>query len=205
MAFRRVAAVGACLLPGVALLGWALLVHLPQETRQQDDALRLAKLVAAEQLQRLNGIHDTLNVVSLSHRLQDGPAVCSAFLAQVVEDNSMLNNMSRIETDGSVRCSAKPVALGVNVSKDDFFRQVLSSKKFAVSGYRIGAVTHRPQISATLPVLDAETGQVRYFVGAALDLGSLEQSLAGLSLPQGATVLIADADGLLLVRKPSLL
>jgi PAS domain S-box-containing protein len=204
MAFRNIAAVGACLFPGVALLGWALLVHLPREARQQDDALRLAHLVAAEQVQRLNGIHDTLNVVSLSRRLDEDPAACNAYLAQVVESNSLLVNASRVETDGTIRCSAKPAPPGLNVSGDDFFRQVLSSRNFAVSGYRVGAITHRQQIAATLPVLDHDSGQVRFFVGAAVDLGSLERSLAGLSMPDGATLSILDADGIVLVRKPAL-
>ena len=204
MAFRHAAAVGACLFPGVALLGWALLVHLPREARQQDDALRVARLVAAEQVQRLNGIHDTLNVMSLAQRLGEDPAACSGYLAQVVESNSLLVNASRFETDGSIRCSAKPAPPGLNVSKDDFFRQILSSRSFAVSGFRIGAITHKPQIAAALPVLDRDTGQVRFFVGAAIDLGSLERSLAGLSMPEGATLSIFDADGIVLVRKPSL-
>ena len=204
MAFRHVAAVGACLLPGVALLAWALLVHLPHEAKQQDDALRLARLMASEQVQRLNGIHDTLNVVSLAEPLGQDPAACSAYLAAVVKGNSLLNNMSRFETDGSIRCSAHPVPPGLNVAHDDFFRQLLSSRDFAVSGYRVGRVMHRPQIAVALPVLDRDTGKVRFFVGAALDLGSLERSIDDLTMPEGATLTFVDPDGIVLARKPSL-
>ena len=204
MAFRHVAAVGACLLPGVALLAWALLVHLPHEAKQQDDALRLARLVAAEQVQRLNGIHDTLNAVGLAERLGDEPAKCNAYLAEVVESNSLLNNATRFETDGTIRCSAIPAPPGLNVSKDDFFRQVLSSRSFTVSGYRISAITHKPQIAAALPVFDRDSNKVRFFVGASLDLGSIERSLADLTMPEGATLSIFDADGIVLVRRPSM-
>ncbi len=203
MAFRHVAAVGACLLPGVALLGWALLVHLPRETKEQDNALRLARLVAAQQVQRLDGMRDALVVVSLAQRLAADTATCNSYLAEVVRSNSSLVNMSSFETDGTVRCSANPAPKGSNVSKDDFFRQILSSKSFTVSGYRLGAITHKPQITATLPVLDAETGKVRFFVSAALDLGALERSLADLSMPEGSTLTIFDADGIVLARRPS--
>ena len=203
MAFRHVAAVGACLLPGVALLGWALLVHLPRETRQQDDALHLARQVAAEQAQRLDGIRETLNLVSLAQRLEEDTPACSAYLAEVVKSNGSLVNMTRFETDGAVRCSAYPALPGLNVSKDDFFRQVLSTKLFAVSGYRLGAITRKPQITATLPVLDRESGQVRFFVGAALDLASLGRSLTDPPLPEGTTLTIFDADGIVLMRRPS--
>ncbi len=202
MAFRHVAAVGACLLPGVALLGWALLAHLPRETGQQDEALRLARLVAAQQVQRLNDVHDMLTVVSLAQRLQEDTAACDAYLAEVVQSNSLLVNLTRFETDGAMRCSATPAAPGLNVSSDDFFRQVLSSKSFAVSSYRFGAVTHKPQITATLPVLDHESGKVRFFVSAGLDLGWIGRSLADLSMPERAALTIVDADGIVLVRRP---
>ena len=201
---RHLAVIGAFLLPGVALLGWALLFHLPQEARMQDDALRLARLVAAGQVERINTIRDTLIVVSLSDRLTGGDrTACDAYLAQVLASNSLFNNLARVDPDGSVKCSARPLPPGMNINNDDFFRQNLVVKSFTVSGYRLGQVSHKSQITACLPVQDGATGSVRFFMRAAVDLAMLGKSLGDVTLPAGGAVTIIDADGVALAHVPA--
>jgi PAS domain S-box-containing protein len=201
---RHLAVIGAFLLPGVALLGWALLFHLPQEVRMQDDALRLARLVAAGQVERINAIHDNLNVIVLSERLTgDDRGACDAFLAQVLAGNSLFNNLTRVQPNGSVKCSARPMPPDVNFLSDDFFRQSLVAKSFTVSGYRLGQVSHKSQITASLPLFDRTTGSLRFFVRATVDLATLGKNLGDVPLPEGGAVTIIDADGIALVRLPA--
>jgi len=169
----------------------------------QDDALRLARLVAADQSERINAIRRTLSVVSLSDRLnEDDRTACDAYLAQVLATNSLFNNLVRVEPDGSVKCSARPLPPGMNFVNDDFFRQSLVAKSFTVSGYRLGQVSHKSQIAASLPVKDSVTGSVRFLLRATVDLATLGKTLDDVSLPAGGTVTIIDADGMALVRMP---
>ncbi|HEY8026013.1 MAG TPA: PAS domain S-box protein [Burkholderiaceae bacterium] len=204
MPVRYVALVAAFLMPGLALLAWTLLFHLPYETRVQDDTLRLARLIADAQSDKVNSIRDTLSVISLSRELDDGDyARCDAYLAHVVSEISLINNLTRVEPDGSITCSAKAVPPGASFGNDDFFRQSLALKSFTLSGYRIGTDAQVPQITATFPVLDRVTGSVQYFVVAAIDLASIGKGLVDVPLPDDAKVTILDPDGVVLGGVPS--
>src|SRR6202008_682681 len=82
-----------------------------------------------------------------------------------------------------------------------WFQRTLSSKEFTVGEYQKSLATGNFTLVLGYPILD-EADQVQGVVGAALDLGRLNQLAAQAQLPPGATLTAVDRNGTIIARYP---
>ena len=168
----------------IILLGLILMVPLVFVfvIRSQTDADRefaAARVRAKLLVERANGDYSDLvikaqtvvDVVAKSPAAQgDDPAVCDRFVSAVRADYSWANTLFVVDAQGERFCATSVGAKPPNVAQRDWFKRAVETKRPIVSDYLLGLATHRPQITAAQPILDAQGGVFRV-VGMGIDLG----------------------------------
>lgn len=201
---RVVALVALAVLPALGLI-------LSTATRQQEsakedaqmDSLRVAKLASASQTQLFDSARQLL--VALSHLPEfrsDDPTAAEAFLAKLLDPTSPYFNFGVINADGSVFASAMPTAPSVNLGDRSYFRGAMETENIAIGDYQVGRITKRASINIGCPIADPATGRPYRVVYAAIDLSWIETLAARAALPQGATLAVVDAQGVVLAGWP---
>lgn len=196
------------LLAVVPALGVAL--HTASEGRQreavdiQENALRLAQLIASQEEQLIEGTSQLLRVLADFPAVRNSdPAECSALFAQLLRHYHRYANFGAARPNGDVFCSALPLNGPVNIADRAYFRRALETRDFAIGDYQVGRITGKPTLNFGYPVLD-DAGQVRAVVFVALDLvwfNQLESEVEA-QLPPGATFTKLDHNGLVIAHYP---
>jgi len=183
------------------------------EARQQaaedarENARWLTRLMAVEQKNLFEVIRQQLqNLAQLPVVRRPAwsalSALCNSTFADLRAQNPFYANIGVIDADGTLRCSALPLARRVDLSDRDFFREAMRTRAFTIGGYQIGRVTGKGTANLGYPVLDA-VGHPQAVVVIALDLGALaDRLIETTSLPEGSTLIILDNHGTILARQP---
>jgi len=168
----------------------------------QANALRLARLAANDQDRLTEGARQLLVVLAQlpSVQNQDG-AACSSFLADLLKEYPLYENLGAANLDGDVFCSAVPSATRTNMSDRSVFQIALQTRDFVVGDYMVARITGRPALGTAYPVLD-QAGQPRGVVFAGIDLSWLDSFVAEAQLPAGSSLSIVDSAGIFLTRYP---
>src|SRR5262252_3475989 len=168
----------------------------------QEDAMRLSRLVSAG-YERL--IEDARQLVVSLARLpavrDRNRAACNAVFTDLLTQHSSYVNLGVVDADGSVLCSALPIADPVYLGDRVYFRRALETRDFAVGEYQIGLITRRATVNFGYPVLD-DAGDVRAVVFAALDLAWLSALARQAGLVPGPMLTVIDRHGTILARYP---
>ena len=170
------------------------------------DALTLAEHARADLQQRVDGAHDLLTSLAASYdqsRLTTPD--CQPRLAdlrdRVNQRGTTYIAFFVIRTDAMLVCNTIPVAAPVDVSDRVFVQRALATRQFAVGDVLVGRVSGQTSLNVGFPVLGAN-GEIRAILGAALDLGWLEELTRTSKLPDDSVVLVLDPYGTILVRYP---
>jgi len=187
-------------------LGLVFYVNLEQRrlaaTQVQDNTLRFARLAAAEQAQLIQGTHQLLAALAyLPVVRQENPTECSALFATLLKHYSAYANLGALRLNGEPFCSAIPLTQPVTNASQAWFQRTVSTKEFTVGEYQKSLATGNFTLVLGYPILN-ETNQVQGVVGAALDLGRLNQLAAQAQLPLGATLTAVDRNGTIIARYP---
>src|SRR5579884_3708486 len=195
--------VAAAVLPAFGLLlyeGLRTRAHLASEVQQ--DAFRLAQLVAHQEAREFEEVRATLAALASVPVVRDAdPQKCGALLREFVRQFPRYINLGVARRDGVIFCSALPLPGRVSVADRPYFQRSLRTGSFAVGEFQIGRLSHRASVNAGYPLLD-EGGRVRGVLFAAVDLGWLSVQVGQIHLPRGAKVLVVDRRGVVLVRTP---
>ncbi|QDX82327.1 hypothetical protein B9N43_14410 [Denitratisoma sp. DHT3] len=188
---------------------WGLMLYSAGEQRRtategiQQNALRLARLVAASHDGLIEGAHQILMTLAQVPSIRETePRTCNALLAQLLKQYSSYANFGVASPRGDVICSALPLARTVNLADRAYVRDALRSRAFAIGEYQIGRISGKPSVNFGYPILDA-AGNVRAVVFAALDLASINHVAARTELPEGAALTVIDRNGVILARHPA--
>ncbi len=76
---------------------------------------------------------------------------CSQYLTDLTTNIPWIRDLSVASTDGRIKCSTEPLALGLNVSDRPHFQDALNSREFALSDYLINQINQVPSLVATFP------------------------------------------------------
>jgi hypothetical protein len=190
-------------LPALVLIVYTSVEHRREATeRAQAEALRLARLAAADQERAIDNTRQLLAVLAQLPVVRSGdPDACGAFLAGLLREYPLYANLGVIEPHGIISCSALPTEGTVSVADRTYFRQAVETRDFATGDYQIGRITGKPTLNFGLPVLDAG-GEVEWVVFASLDLAWLNEFAAEAQLPEGSTLTVVDRFGTVLVYFP---
>lgn len=149
-------------------------------------------------------IEQTRHVLSvLSHvpqvRTPDSPA-CNTLLAAIVRDEARYANITVLNPEGKVRCSALPLAGPIDASSSAVFIRTIQARSFAVGDYIVGRISGKPVISFGYPLKDGE--DVVGVVAASVKLSWLEHLAEKAKLPPKASLVLVDSSGTTLTRYP---
>ena len=85
--------------------------------------------------------------------VDDAERMLAGALAALTGNVPWLRGLSLAGTDGQIKCSTEPNAIGLNVSDRPYFQNALHSGDFALSDYLIIRLTQLPSLIATYPAV----------------------------------------------------
>jgi diguanylate cyclase (GGDEF)-like protein len=119
---------------------------------------------------------------------------CNQYLTDLTANIPWIRDVSVAATDGRIKCSTEPLAVGLNVSDRPHFQEALKSREFGLSTYLINHIHQAPSVVATFPVV-AEDGSPKGVVLAVINLQWIGDLAATAAQHSGASVLMLDSGG----------
>jgi PAS domain S-box-containing protein len=202
--FRLLLFVLVAVLPGIGLLGYA--GHVGGELAEghvRDEATRIAQLVSDQQERTIESSRGLLNGLSRIAALAApiDPARCRKILEDLIAENPPFNNLAVADLKGDLLCAGAP-GRSVSVSHRAHYQRALQSRAFACGNYIVAQLTGRSSLYCATPVFGAG-GDIEAVVTAGLDLGALQRRLDAHMFPPGTAVVVTDAEGVVLARRPA--
>jgi C4-dicarboxylate-specific signal transduction histidine kinase len=190
---------GLLLLPivgGIALS--ANRARLDRQEAVRSETVSLALIAAAhidESLKSLDVMASNLRrhpaVLAL-----DTPA-CNQLFAALLREQPLLSNVMLVHPNGAVRGSVLPADGGER--SRPWFREVLETRKTAIGGFDLDAVSRKPTVTWAYPIEDASSTLVGV-LGLTVDVSRLQAVFAEIPLPDHSVVTVFDQTGRILAR-----
>jgi len=168
-------------------------------TEAQGQALRLARLAAAEQDQHFTGTRDLLVVIARQVRGATlTPEACAAAMRGFM--SPFFVNLGVATRRGDVVCTAAPRRDPGSIAGEPYFERAVRTRDFAVGALTLDRTSDRLGVPAAYPIL--ANGRLQGVAYAILDPDWLAQIAARVELPAGARVTLVDAEGTIVARYP---
>ena len=200
---RLLIVVAVAVLPALAFQAYT--ESQARQTRQQlleEEALRLVRLVGAEQQRIIEGADQMLTLLSVAPAVQDNiGGLCQHLLSGLSEATERYRAVAVISLDGHPLCATPSYDSRADLSDRPYFKRALETGGFVVGNYTIDPLTGQPVIPVARPFKGRE-GTVAGIVVAELSLAWLGQELQALPLPADASTTVADRAGTILARTP---
>ena len=165
--------------------------------RANNDVSELARRGAESQRQIIYSVRSLLQIVSRVYaKMPPDPAICNQYLADLTTNIPWIRDLSVASTDGRIKCSTQPLALGLNVSDRLHFQNALNAREFALSDYMINRSNDVPSVVATYPIIK-DDGSLNGVVMAVINLQWIGDLAATAAQHSGAAVLLLDSAGTL--------
>lgn len=103
--------------------------------------------------------------------------------------------------DGTVTCATEKSAVGTSVAGSAPFRQVRAGKGFAAGAPVLDGRSGKVSLPFAIPYRDTDDGPAGAII-AFLDIDWLRTYLAERSMPEGTSLIVADRQGIVLLRIP---
>lgn len=168
----------------------------------QSDVVWLTRLVAADQERLINDTRQLLlTLTHLSEVRRRDTTSCSNFFSSLLAEYPQYANLGAVSPEGIIFCSAIRGGLGANVSNRQFFQRASQEGKFVVGEYHVDTLTGTPAVYFAYPLV-VDDGDPISVVFATLNLDWLNQVVAESQLREGATLILIDQGGTVLVHHP---
>jgi signal transduction histidine kinase/CheY-like chemotaxis protein len=193
----------AAMLPAIAIQAFNETdLRRTREIEVHDEALGLAKLIAAEQRQIVDGVHQALIALS------ELPAIkakdiqgCNAYLSRIKQRYPEFIAFIAVDINGDSFCESTSEHKQSTAAGRAYFARVVKTGNFTVGEFAMGRTTGRNVLQFALPFYDNEN-HMGGVVIAALSLDWLADYIAKESVPAGAALAITDRNGICLARYP---
>ncbi len=164
--------------------------------RANDEVVELARSGVASQREIINSVRALVQIVSRVYaNIPLEQPHCNQYMADLTTNVPWIRDLSVAGTDGRIKCSTNPVAIGLNVSERKHFQDALNSREFALSDYLINRLNQVPSLVATYPIID--DGAVKGVVLAVINLQWIGDLAASAAQHSGASVMLFDGNGTL--------
>jgi signal transduction histidine kinase len=200
---RLLLIVAVALAPALAFQAWieADAARL-RERLVEEQAMRLVRLVLAQEQRIFDGAEQTLNAIASSPAVQNHDAeACQQMLVRLLAQVPRYNNAAVSGPDGKLLCAAVGTDLSPGVGDREYFRRALQTGGFVIGDYTTGRFSGKPAIHVAQPYRDA-TGGVAGVVAAALSTDWLNRQLETLGLSPEAAASVSDRNGIVVARYP---
>jgi PAS domain S-box-containing protein len=195
--------VAIALLPAIAIQMYNEFdLRRARQVEVQNQALRLARLAAAEQQQIVQGIRQVLIALSELPAIKAKDAQgCNADLSKIKQRYPEFLTFIVVDMSGSSFCDATIDHKPTTAAGRAYFANVLKTGEFTVGEFSTGRLTGRKVIQFALPFYgdDRRMGGV---IIAVLSLDWLADYIARKGVPEGAALAITDRNGTYLARYP---
>jgi two-component sensor histidine kinase len=156
--------------------------------------LQSARTVAAGDQNLLAAAEQVLRAVGSLSEVRGMNGNCDGVLADTLIGVRYFSNLSRIDADGRVACSAMALAHGLSVKEYAVFKEAQKSDGMVVSNELINRVTGQPVIGGML-ALRKPDGSFDGTVAISLDVHWIDYMMRAANLPKGAVVAVYDRSG----------
>src|ERR1700738_5060268 len=173
-----------------------------RQVEVQNQALRLAKLAAAEQEQIVQGIRQVLIAMSElpSIKTKDSQA-CNAYLAAMQQRFPAFVTFLVADLNGWSFCDTNSDHRPLTIAARAYFANVLKTGAFTVGEFSAGLSTGRKVIQFVLPFY-GDDGRMGGVILWGLSLDWLPGYIAKKGGPAGGAIAVTDRNGTYLARSP---
>jgi two-component sensor histidine kinase len=119
---------------------------------------------------------------------------CDGILADAMIGVNYFTNLSRVDSGGTLVCSALPVAKGINIGGQQTFQQAKKTDTLVVSPLLVSRVTGQKEVGSQI-ALHKPDGSFDGTLGITLDLHWFNDLLRRHNVPDGAAVVVFDRNG----------
>ncbi|MEY4964845.1 MAG: hypothetical protein RL274_428 [Pseudomonadota bacterium] len=159
-----------------------------------DRLIQSARTVAAGDQNLLAAAEQVLRAVGSLAEVRNMSGNCDGVLADTLIGVRYFSNLSRVDEQGRVVCSAMALARGMNIANTPTFDASRKSAEMVVSNEVLSTVTGKKVIVSML-ALHKLDGSFDGAVGIALDVHWIDYMLRSSNLPQGAVAAVFDRAG----------
>ena len=124
------------------------------------------------------------------------PASCNRYLTALTGNVPWIRGLAVAGTDGRIKCSADPDAVGLNVSDRPHFQTALRTKDFALSNYMVIRLHQWPGLVAAYPAI-GDDDTVSGVVLAVINLKWIGELIDSSAQRYGASIMLLDGAGTL--------
>jgi diguanylate cyclase (GGDEF)-like protein len=121
---------------------------------------------------------------------------CDQYLNDIASNIPWIQAISIAGTNGQIRCSTEPQAIGLNIADRAHFQYALHERGFALSNYFINATRQAPSVYAAFPATGGDKS-VTAVVLASINLQWMNKLAARAAQQPGSSVLLIDGGGTL--------
>ena len=166
--------------------------------RANADVIDLARRGVDSQREIINSVRALVQIVSRVYaKLSFEQPNCNQYMAELTTNVPWIRDISVAGTDGRIKCSTEPLAIGLNMSERAHFQNALNSHEFALSDYLINRLNQVPSLVATFPII-TDDGSVKGVVLAVINLQWIGDLAATAAQRSGASVMLLDGNGTLI-------
>jgi signal transduction histidine kinase/CheY-like chemotaxis protein len=195
--------VAVALLPAIAIQMYNEFdLRRARQVEVQNQALRVAKLAAAEQEQIVQGIRQVLIAMSEvpSIKTKDRQA-CDVYLAAIQQRFPAFITFVVTDLNGWSFCDTNSDHRSINIAARPYFASVVKTGAFTVGEFSTGLATNRKIVQFALPFY-GDDGRMGGVIVAGLGLDWLADYIARKGVQQGAALAVTDRNGTYLARYP---
>jgi two-component sensor histidine kinase len=156
--------------------------------------LQSARTVAVGDQNLLAAAEQVLRAVGSLSEVRGMNGNCDGVLADTLIGVRYFSNLTRIDANGRVACSAMALARGMSVADYKVFQDARKTSQMTVSNELISRVTGQPVIGAML-ALHKPDGAFDGTIAISLDVHWIDYMMRASQLPKGAVVAVYDNSG----------
>src|ERR1700761_7615598 len=159
-----------------------------------DRLIQSARAVAGGDENLLAAAEQVLRAVGSLSEVRGMNGNCDGVLSDTLIGVRYFSNLTRIDENGRVACSAMALARGLNVRDYAVFQAARKTEAMAVSNELVSRVTGQRVIGAML-ALHKPDGSFDGTVSISLDVHWIDYMMRAANLPKGAVVAVYDRSG----------
>lgn len=186
----------------IALIYILLSLRSTRETEINHQVFQDGKLATLEIQRIVTGFESVLVTLSAAPAVQklDSEA-CITLLSETSRRLAGVDTIGFIDKTGVLRCRQERQGSGVDLQDRAYFQEALKTHRLVLGTYLKSRVTGKKTLPMALRVMDTERN-ILGVMALSIDLHWLQNRLAERSYADGASITVADKEGVIIARYP---